>query len=416
MTPDDLSRLSLLSALSTLLNSSYELGEVLERVLDVVIDTLGAERALVLLHRSGEEPELMVARGISLEAVRGEDFRYSRTIVDRVLARGEAVLSHDARRDDRFADSESLKFLGTRSILCAPMGTVGRILGAVYVDSSLSAGLFDESDLELLKIIANQAAAAIERASYFAQLVQNEKMVALGTLVAGISHELNNPLAAILLFTEILQTDWKPEPRAAQILEDIRSAAQRCRNLVGQLLALSRRNHGSRRLLEVREVIQRAVRLVEADFRSHRVSLDIQAPDEPCLLEADADQLLQVLLNLLTNARQSLQGRPDARVILSLSRQEGGVRLTVADNGPGIEPRHLRRIFDPFFTTRPAGEGTGLGLSICQRIVADHGGSIRAANGSDGGAVFTVELPLEAPSSGETADVASDQVLPLPPL
>lgn len=398
MGPDELGRLALLADIGAMLNRSYDVEEVLARVLDVVLETLDAERGFVMLEQGGEEPEIAVSCGIQPEAYDTDNFRYSRTIVERVLRCGEPVLSNDVQNDERFVGSKSLTALQTRSILCVPLRTLERSLGLIYIDHHDVSDLFRPTDLDLLKIIADMAAAAIERARYFDRLMQRQKMAALGRLVAGVVHELNSPLTSIIGFAQLHQSRAEGED-CRETADFILSESQRCKKLISDLLGLSRVKKTSFHLLDLRAVIARALKLLNRDLNEARVNVVLEIDDPLPEMQGDRDQILQLLLNLIDNARRAVDGCAGPAITLRVAALEEGVILRISDNGPGIAPQHLGRIFDPFFTTRPEGEGTGLGLSIVQRIVADHGGSVQAQNRKGGGACFVVELPANPPAS-----------------
>jgi signal transduction histidine kinase len=396
--PDELGRLALLADIGAMFNRSYDVEEVLARVIDVVIETLAAERGFIMLEQGGDEVEIAVSCGIQPEVYDHEQFRYSRTIVERVLQSGAPVLSNDAQNDERFVGSKSLTALRTRSIMCVPLRTLERSLGLIYLDHQNQVDLFGPTDLDLLKIIADMAAAAIERARYFHRLMQREKMSALGRLVAGVVHELNSPLTSIIGFAQ-LQTLHEHDAECRENAEFILAEGERCKKLIADLLGLSREKKTTFRELDVQAVVARAMRLLARDMNEDRVSVSTDIVGPLPDMRGDPDQVLQLLLNLLDNARRAVRGREKPTVEIRVAPLEEGVVLRVSDNGPGIAPAHLGRIFDPFFTTREAGEGTGLGLSIVARIVTDHGGTIRAQNRKAGGACFIVELPARPSGS-----------------
>lgn len=390
-----LASLATLSSISELLNESYEVPQVLERVLDVVIETLAADRAFLMLDRGGEVPELAAARGLQpdqLLSPRG--LPYSHTTVQRVLREGDPLLSVDVQGDTDLA-SESLKALGTRCILCAPLKTRGRNIGLIYVDSCRSDTLFTARDLKLLQVIAGMAAAAVERAQYVTEAMQNEKLAALGTMIATIAHELGDPLAAISGAAGLIATEPE-DPEVPLMAASVQTEAGRCLELVRSLLQVARRPATGRPTVRVSmaEVVNTAITLLGASFRTHHVELEVDCPPGLPSVEGRPDALVQVVINLLTNARRAVHAREGGRhVAVRLSAKDGQVRLQVSDDGAGIPAADLARVFDPFFTTRAGGEGTGLGLSIVHRLVTEHGGTVRAHNDPAGGAVFTVSLP-----------------------
>jgi signal transduction histidine kinase len=389
LAPDDIQKLATLANISTILNASYDTDELLSQVLDIVIHTLRAERGCVILARGEHDFEVRVARGLQPQ----ERFDYSHTIVEDVMRSGEPVLSHDALDDERFVSSLSLQRMHTRSIMCVPMRTREKNLGVLYLDNQSIASLFMPTDLDLLAIIAGMAVAAIERAQYFTHLLQQEKLAAIGTMMAGVAHELSSPLTSIMGFATLTLSAPHDAAMVRENVEIVMSEAERCRTLITELLQFSRRGDRRPQELDLPRLCNRVKRLTQAEFMRDHVALDIDLAPDVGPLMGEPDRLTQVLLNLLNNARLVLRGRPAARVTLRARHTAEGLVLEVSDNGPGIEPHVLPRLFDPFFTTRASGDGTGLGLSIVQSIVHDHGGLVRAENLVEGGARFSVTLP-----------------------
>jgi len=226
-------------------------------------------------------------------------------------------------------------------------------------------------------------------------LYQREKLAALGSLLAGVAHELNNPLSVVVARSIMLEEESYPAAQAAA--SKIRIAAERCARIVRTFLAMARQQQPERGPVKINDVISAALDMTAYTVRTSSIEVapDL-ASDIPAIL-ADADQLHQVLLNLIINAQQVLQDRPGPRRLRVSSRIDAAgqtVRITVADNGPGI-PEHLRaRVFEPFFTTKPTGAGTGVGLAVSHGIVEAHGGTLTLDCPEMGGAVFTIVLPV----------------------
>ena len=244
-------------------------------------------------------------------------------------------------------------------------------------------------------------------------LRQSEKLAALSSLVAGVAHELNNPLAVILGHSTLLIQSHAPglEERGKKIL----NAAERCARLVKNFLALARQHPPERQQVSLNEVVRETVELVAYGLRVDGVVLALNLASELPPLWADPHQLQQVVLNLLTNAHHALRAKPSERHITVRTWSGPGGRtigFSVADSGHGIPSAVRNRLFEPFFTTKPVGQGTGLGLSLCRGIVESHGGVIAVDNVPKGGALFTVELPVvEAPAVSTTA-AAEDRPIP----
>lgn len=227
------------------------------------------------------------------------------------------------------------------------------------------------------------------------QLVQSEKMSAIGQLIAGVAHDLNNPLASVVGFADYLIEETKDvPPTLREPLRAIREEAERAAGIVRNLLSFARRHEGQRRSQPVLPVLQATLQLLNNELTAHRVatSLDID-PDLP-LVEIDANQIQQVFVNLLNNATQALATTGEGgRITVRATHWLDGVAVSVEDDGPGIPEGVAEKIFEPFFTTKAEGEGTGLGLSICQGILKEHGGRIVYTPRAGGGAVLRVELP-----------------------
>lgn len=240
-----------------------------------------------------------------------------------------------------------------------------------------------------------EAYESLERAQ--ASAVASEKLAALGRLTAGVSHEILNPLNAITIGLHLLINESETPAATRESLIEIMEQTRRITKISQDLLYFARQRPPERRQLDLNHAVNRTLALVEHELRLKNVDLNLKLSEELPPVLADEDQLQQVVLNLINNAKDALAKGGSLRVQTSESKpvftHEGRVlELRVEDSGPGIEPSHLDKIFDPFFTTKPEGEGTGLGLSICQGIVENHGGSIWAENLTDGGAAFVVRL------------------------
>jgi PAS domain S-box-containing protein len=248
-------------------------------------------------------------------------------------------------------------------------------------------------------------------------LHQRDKMSALGSLLASVAHELNNPLSVVVgqtLMLEEMAEGTGLAPRAAKI----RNAADRCAKIVKSFLALARSKPPERAPVDLAAAIESAADIAGYGLRNAGVALDLRVDPDLPQIRADGDQLHQVLINLIVNAKQALQETDGPRRIELSARHDaeaGQVVLQVADSGPGI-PDHLRqRIFEPFFTTKPVGVGTGIGLALTRRAVTDHQGEIAVRNREQGGAEFTVRLPVRLPADGAATTAADREAPPVAP-
>jgi two-component system, NtrC family, sensor kinase len=226
------------------------------------------------------------------------------------------------------------------------------------------------------------------------QLIQSERLAAMGQMIAGVAHELNNPLTAILGVTELMREQTTDENSHRQ-LDLAHRQARRAAHIVESLLVFSRPATPRNTLLHLSDLLQRTLQLHEHSLRSNKIQVDLMArPDLPTVL-GDSNQLTQVFLNLIVNAEQAIREiREQGTLRIRLGVVGDRVLITFQDDGVGIHRETLPRIFDPFFTTKRPGRGTGLGLSICMAIVREHNGDISAQPLPDGGSVFTVSLPV----------------------
>jgi two-component system NtrC family sensor kinase len=243
-----------------------------------------------------------------------------------------------------------------------------------------------------------------------AQLLQAEKLSAIGRLVAGVAHELNNPLTSVIGYAQLMREEIRAnDPGAAetQLGRDLRrigEESERAARIIRNLLAFARRQSAERAPQDVAEIMSRVLALRSYEFGLNAIELETAfEPGLPPVL-CDANQLQQALLNLLLNSEQAMRSRPTRRIRVGARHVADcdGVELSIADTGHGISAENQRRIFDPFFTTREVGEGTGLGLSICYGIVRDHGGQIAVDSRVGGGSTFTLLLPAAPRTSTDS--------------
>jgi two-component system NtrC family sensor kinase len=232
-----------------------------------------------------------------------------------------------------------------------------------------------------------------------AKLMHTEKMAAVGQLVSGVAHEVNNPLTAILGFSDLLLQQPDVPETAKKDVRVIVQEAQRTKTIVQNLLSFARQVAPRREPVQINSLLRRTVQLRAYDLSNSSVEIRERFTDPLPEVIGDSQQLQQVFLNLLNNAYDAVRGGPRRGMIeIGTDMGEHCLEITFRDNGHGIA--HADRIFDPFFTTKELGKGTGLGLSICYGIVREHGGEILAENNVEReGATFTVRLPLTPTAS-----------------
>ncbi len=247
------------------------------------------------------------------------------------------------------------------------------------------------------------------------RLMQSEKVATLGSLLAGVAHELNNPLAVLTGHAYLLREGAKDESLATRA-EKIRAAADRCARIVKNFLALARQQPPERGEVHLNVVVKEALEMLAYELRTDSVEVTSDLGDQLPALWADSHQLHQVLVNLIANAHHAMRKRAAPRrisLVTRLDTERRRVRVLVSDTGPGIPPELRAKIFEPFFTTKPAGEGTGLGLSLCRGIIEDHGGTIDIQSEPGRGATFVIELPVPERTTAPTIAQPAESLTPV---
>jgi len=274
--------------------------------------------------------------------------------------------------------------------------------------------VFSTADLNLLFAVGNQIATTIDKSLLLEktreayetlrrtqeQLLQSEKMAAVGQLISGVAHELNNPLTAILGYSQLLKSEDYVRPRGLDYLEKLYKQAQRTHHIVQNLLSFARQHKPQRASVQVNQILEETLALREYDLKLNNIVVHREFDANLPPTAGDFHQLEQVFLNILNNAVDAIHEKGGLGEIWIRTEVAGErLKVEITDNGAGVS--HPHRIFDPFYTTKPVGKGTGLGLSICYGIVKEHGGEIQVRNTPPRGATFTITLPL-SPAKAET--------------
>jgi PAS domain S-box-containing protein len=225
------------------------------------------------------------------------------------------------------------------------------------------------------------------------QIIQSERLAAMGQMIGGFAHELNNPLTSILGLAELLQEEETRDPARKQ-LATLQQQARRAAEIVQNLMYFSRPPAPGKSSVNLAELVQRTLHLHAYSLRKNNITVDFLADTALPAVSGDAHQLMQVFLNLILNSEQAIREVRDRGTLrIRSEKRDSAVAIILQDDGPGIPPEILPNIFDPFYTTKRPGRGTGLGLSICKAILREHNGNVEATSGPGGGAIFTVTLP-----------------------
>jgi two-component system NtrC family sensor kinase len=227
------------------------------------------------------------------------------------------------------------------------------------------------------------------------ELLLAARLAAVGELSAGVAHELNNPLAAIQGFAQLLTKSNDLNEAAKKDINTIYREAQRAARITQNLLSFARKHKPEKRLISINEALEKILELRAHQMKANNIELSAQLQRDLPLTMADFYQVQQVFMNIIVNAEQAMmEAHGKGRLLVKTSRVNGVIQTTFTDDGPGIRKENLKKIFDPFFTTKEIGKGTGLGLSVCYGIIQTHGGQIYAKSELGKGATFVVEIPI----------------------
>ena len=459
-------QLSLLSELAAAVSATLDVEKIYEQTLERLVHGMGYQGAHLFVVDRGRRIVRghRTAGGVEAETrFRGMEFSLDdpRAGAARVAVTGLPLVVDDVEAPDQPIDVASARALGVRSVVLVPLRVKGEVFGVLSVVSS-EPGRVGTADMALLSAVANHVALAVDRAESFQtieelsrgledkvrvrteqlrsaneelqaayrdlqttqmRLIQREKMASMGQLVAGVAHELNNPIGFVYSNVTTLEDFVKrlrgmlevyrglelpPETRGQvqaewerrkidyalryldSMTQGIREGAERARKIVRDLRVFARSQDDVWQPVDLHEEIESSLTLLNHLLKD-RVTVHRKLGDLPHV-ECIRSSIDQVFLNLLANAAQAIEG-PGA-ITIDTRREDDMAVITFADTGPGIAPDVIGRVFDPFFTTKTVGEGTGLGLSISYEIVKKHGGEILAESPVAGGAVFSVRLPI----------------------
>jgi PAS domain S-box-containing protein len=357
---------------------------ILEGIADGV-NIVGPDARLVLANRGFMRmygfPEHLAAPGTPIadfvrERIRRQDFYVGE---DRARAEEELIVTRVAQ----IMTAPVGRFEETR-----PDGRVIEVRRERLADGTLVNTYID--------ITARREAERARRASRDA-LRRNERLSAIASLLAGVAHEINNPLAVVAAQSLLLAEEAEGTPLAERA-EKVRLAAERCGRIVASLLASARQKPTRRDPVDLARAVETGLDLTVEAAQAAGMELRVDLARDLPTIRGDADQIAHLVGNLIGNARSALASAEPTggtrRIAVTLSAEQGAAVLRVADNGPGVPVALRERVFDPFFTTKPDGEGTGVGLALCRTIAKAHGGSIAVEETEGGGATFVVRLPL----------------------
>nr|HID12294.1 response regulator [Anaerolineae bacterium] len=399
--------LAALIEINRMVTSSLDLDEVLEATMRGIREILQVEAgSLVLVDE--ETGRLVFRKTLSPEQgwITGRAIQPGEGIVGYVVQSGEPKLVNDIERDPHFlAEVDEEMGFASRAILCVPLTIRDRVIGAIEVINKLD-GAFTEQDLELLQAMAASVAVAVDNANLYseladfakelersqAQLVQAEKMAAIGRLAASIAHEINNPLQAIHNSLHLSLREGLGDDKRLRYLGLAQAEVQRLIEIVQRMLDFYRPSRGGVVPTDVNGIVENVLALTHKRLQHGGVRVHTHLiPDLP-FVSVVPDQITQVFLNIVINAIEAMPSGGDLRLETLLSEDGEWVLVCFHDTGPGMSPEQIANLFEPFYTTKPT--GTGLGLAISYGIIERHGGVIEVSSRLGQGTTFVVKLPV----------------------
>jgi two-component system NtrC family sensor kinase len=407
---DKYSYLSILEDFARRLVTIIDLTRLLTMLADTVEKSMGVKQISIFLH----EPEKDVFRARLLRGSPKEELiKISPPVLEFLQGKKEAILLVDLDRSGASAPEKELLNIMIRlqAEVCLPLIYMNRLIGFIYLGSKVPEEMYFEEDLDLLYPLANQVAIAIENSNLYENLKKSQtimrradRLASLGTLIASLAHEIRNPLVSIKTFTQLLPERIEDEEFRNYFLKVASGEIDRLTGLINELLGFARPSEPRLEGEDVNALIDKMEILVATEARKKNVTLAKNYALDLPQIRVDAEQLKQVLLNILLNAIQSIKGEgkiwiETRRVQVPIEdRVEPFTQIEVRDSGVGIPKENLERIFDPFFSTRT--EGSGLGLAISHQIIHDHGGFISVESEVGKGTSFKVHLPLKPGGMG----------------
>ena len=386
--------------ISKSVHSITKVEEVLHLAVRNTTEALNARGSILrILNLKTGELELSAAYGLS-DRYLSKGHVSSTKVIQEFCEVNRAIIIKDLETDPRVQYPKEAKEEGIKMMVDLPLLMGQNVVGIlrIFFDHKRD---FSEEEVDFAVAIAEQCALAIDKArliekqqiQYDNLAIQTDKLSSLGRMAAGIAHEINNPLAGILLYSSNLV---KKVPEAGPLkkgLEVIIHETIRCRGIIQDLLEFSRQKEPVKVMADLNGVIQKALSIVSNEFRLNRISLEKRLSDSLPSVLIDVNQMEQVFINFFMNALEAIQGQGQVSVRSFQDKDNQGVVVEIEDSGMGIPQDHLERIFEPFFSTKP--KGTGLGLAVNFGIIQKHGGAIKVSSQPGRGTTIMIRLPSE---------------------
>lgn len=385
--------------LSRAVHSSTDIKEVLELVVRKSCQAISAKGALLrILNLKTSELELSAAFGLS-ERYLSKGHVSSQKVITELCRANRVIIIEDVLTDQRVQYPKEAREEGIKSMVDLPL-TLGEHVVGIIRFFFKEQRQFSDDELNFLVSIAEQSACAIDKArlietqrsQYDHLALQTEKMSALGRMAAGIAHEINNPMAGILLYsTNMIKKVPKDSP-LMEGLEIIIHETIRCKTIIQELLDISREGEPKSSLTNINSILERSLKILENEFRLRHITIEKHFANKMPDILLDANQMEQVFVNLLFNAIEAIKEKGVITIETDMDPEQKYAKIQISDTGSGISPQHADRIFEPFFSTKA--KGTGLGLAVSYGIVRNHKGDIKVSSKLEKGTRFTIEIPF----------------------
>jgi len=392
-------RLASLAAMyeaSEVVSRVADVGELLARLLDLMLRTTDADQGCALLldpETGALEPKAVRSRA---GTPKGGEFVVSRTIADHVLKTGEGVRVADAAGDARFAGGASVARHRLREVICAPLagrhGTVGVIFLDTLADTATDATTFTDDHLTLAVAVAHQAAIAVEDARHSAQLLQAERLAAVGQTIAAMSHHIKNIMQGVRFGSDMVRMGLNDDRdlllKGWRLVEKNQGKID---DLILDMLSYSKEREPALEQVDLLALAAEVIDIVRGRAERSGIAIEWQPVTLP-LITCDPDGLHRALLNILSNAVDALSETDEPRVVVTTALADGYAELVVTDNGPGVPAARVADLFKPFVSTKGS-RGTGLGLPVSRKILREHGGDVTVESEPGRGATFRLRIP-----------------------
>lgn len=405
--------LEVIYEVSTILMQTFDIDDICEKIMETLFTHFKRINSGAILLIDDKTGDLKVITSRSRNSRKQIKSKYSRTIVNRVMREGRAVIMSDTSREDKDNLSDSMKTMRIKSVMCVPIICKSGIRGVIYVHSINVAPGFRKEDLLLLSVLSNPAALAIENSLLYSkrkkaeeELMKAKRLESIGILAGGIAHDYNNLLTGIVGNITLAQLYIEPGNKAFNLLVSAEESSLRAKDLTQKLITFSRGGVPAKNTVPISELLKNTMDLA---LSGSDINCECAMPHDLWPVYIDEAQITQAIHNLAINAVEAMPKGGTIRIVpvnenveeknAHFLKKGRYVKISIKDEGVGIPEEHLEKVFDPYFSTKEMGmqKGTGLGLSICHSIIKKHKGHIAVESEVGAGTTFHIFLPASYP-------------------